>query len=190
MLSSAHSASGGGGGSGGKRPGSSHWLPALPAALSALPAVLNRTESVVKTAQRFLQEQLQPAAAAAATRSRGRGQTAVELAGSARLCNICSLNGFLSSAVCIAGAHAAAGDDDAAVMEAKAALQVATALLAKRLVAIQMAAATARALGPNSSMAGDTQTSTPSQTSAAELSPDAVTYSCLLQLYGMTGQYQ
>lgn len=168
----------------------SHWVPVLPAALAALPAVLNHTDGVHKTAQRLLQDhEQQQDQLAAATRNRGKGQPLASAAVApcrTGLLNLSYVNNFLSSAACIAASHAAAGGDDTAVAEATAALQVANTLFAKQLVAVQVGVATGSAAGCSSGLRATADTSGKPE----GVHPDGITYGCLLRLYGLTDQLQ
>lgn len=130
-------------------------------------------------------EQLQEQQQTTPTTRRSKGQPAPAAAGSSLghgLLSLSCINSFLSSAVCVAQSCAAAGDDAAARQAAQAALRVANALFAKQLIQVQLAAAASNAVSRNATEAA--------VTTSDQLQPDAVTYSCLLQLYGLTGQYQ
>lgn len=178
-----------------KRPDRTQWLPVLPAALAAWPAVLNHTQGVRKTAHMLLEEHehhVQPQRGVAAFR-RGRAQAAMATpagSGSMGLLSLPCVNSFLCSAVSIARSAVDDGDVEMAEQAAAAALQVATALQTA-LVHVSVAASAARAnRGSNSRAVGETIPTGSTADDKEQLCPDAITYSCLVQLYGIRGQSQ
>jgi hypothetical protein len=184
------------GGSGSKKQSSKQqqpWVPFLPAARAALPAVLVHTEGVSKTAAMLLHQYeewqaQQPAAAAAGrkqlknTKQAAPAPSNTATAGAAAdlppLLSLPVLNSFFTAAadVANAAAAAAAADEEDAAAEAAAdaaadAVRVAEVLFARQLLQVKTGLATGSEHQPL-------------------LSPDAQTYAALAQLYSAAGQYK
>jgi hypothetical protein len=183
------------GGSGSKKQSSKQqqpWVPFLPAARAALPAVLVHTEGVSKTAAMLLHQYeewqaQQPAAAAAGRKQQKNTKQAAPApsntatAGAAAdlppLLSLPVLNSFFTAAADVANAAAAAAaaaaadDEDAAAEAAADAVRVAEVLFARQLLQVKTGLATGSEHQPL-------------------LSPDAQTYAALAQLYSAAGQYK
>lgn len=164
--------------------------------------MLVHTEGVEKTADVLLQayekqqgvSQQQLAATAAGRRGKGRpavsATAGLTINNNGRLLTLPCVNQFLESAVCVAQSSAADGDDEAAGQAAGAALTVANTLFVKQLIQVQMAVAPAAKQAAGSTASADVLSSGIDAVAVTDLCPDAVTYSCLLQLYGLIGQCQ
>jgi hypothetical protein len=178
------------GSSGSKRQSSKQqqsWVPLLPAARAALPAVLVHTEGVSKTAAMLLHQYeewqaQQPAPAAAAgrkqqkaTKQAASSQRNTVAAGAAAdlqpLLSLPALNSFFAAAADVANA-AADDDEDAAAEAAADAVRVAEVLFARQLLQVKTGLATS------------------SEQHHPLLAPNAQTYAALAQLYGAAGQYK
>jgi hypothetical protein len=161
------------------------WVPLLPAACAALPAVLVHTAGVSKTAAMLLHQYeewqaQQPAVAAAAGRKQQKvtkqATPAQSNAGAAAaelpcMLTLPVLNCFFAAAADLARA-AAADDEDAAAEAAADAVGVAEVLFARQLLQVKTGLAAS------------------SEQQQPLLAPDAQTYAALAQLYGAAGQYK
>jgi hypothetical protein len=175
----------------GKQQQQQSWVPLLPAACAALPAVLVHTEGVTKTAALLLQafedwQSHQPAVAAAAGRQQQKGtkqaaptQSNATVAAAVDMPCLLALpvmNSFFTAAADVASAAAAADDEEAAAAAAADAVRVAEVLFARQLLQVKTGLASS-----SSSSSSEQQ---------PLLSPDAQTYAALTQLYGAAGQYK
>lgn len=165
------------------------WLPVLPAACSAFLSVLVHTEGVEAAGQVLLREhegqagqpvQAKSGAQAAAGRKGKAGASSsrqvVETATSSAVLTLPAVNSFMCAAVDVAEAYQRQGLEDEAESAAQAAVQVATELFKQQLLVVSMGAAGALAAlqaAPSGLMA-----------------PDAVSWACCAQLYGVLGLWQ
>jgi hypothetical protein len=165
-----------------------HWVPSWLAACSALFLVLVHTGGVEAAAKLLLAEHEQgleakqqgPAAAgrkgkAAATTTSSSSRRDQAPAVPSSFLSLPAVNGFLSGAVAVAGAHQQEQAEEEAEAAAQAAMQVAGALFKPQLVAVSIGSAGGLGL-----QAPDT----------TELQPDALTWACLAQLYAILGDWK
>jgi hypothetical protein len=162
------------------------WVPILPAARAALPAVLIHTEGVSKTAAMLLHQYeewqaQQPAVATAAGRKQQKStkqaappQSNAAAAAAADLPLLLwlpVLSSFFAAAADVANA-AAAYDEDAAAEAAADAVRVAEVLFARQLLQVKTGLAAS------------------SEQQQPLLAPDAETYAALAQVNCAAGQYK
>jgi hypothetical protein len=153
--------------------------------------VLVHTEGVEAAGQLLLrahaeQQGTQPVVgwAGAAAKRKGKAQSSGsssgrEVAGAAAPSTLLSLpvvNSFLSAAVSVAVSQQRGGSDDDAESAAQSAVQVAGELCKQQLVAVSMGAAGAQLMAAAAAM--------------NSLILDATSWGCLVQLYGVLGQWK
>lgn len=173
------------------------WAPVLPAAQSAMLAVLVHIEGIDAAGRLLLEDYeeqhgqepapVRPKSAAAGRKGKTASSSSSSHRGSSSgpakdsttaapraLLTVPAINGFLSAAVAVATMYQVEGSDDDAESAAQSAVQVAVQLFKQQVVAISTGSGQGAGVAEHS----------------GSVVPDGATWGCLAQLYVVLGQRQ